>query len=176
MTTPAAVPLAGDANIAYVSDCRWSVQRPRVLVIACSDGRLQEAVDDFLQNRLGILDYDRLYAPGGPGALASGGFELLRSDAFRRDCAFLVEAHGVEQVLLLFHGPAPGEGPALATCADYHRKAPRKTPDEHLAQQEADAAEILRSAFARHAHVQVLVYRAEVLSDHRVRFVDLTPR
>ena len=52
----------------YVSERRWSEERPRVLVVACSDGRLQEAVDDFLQNHLGILDYDRLYAPGGPGA------------------------------------------------------------------------------------------------------------
>jgi hypothetical protein len=164
----------------YLSECRWSEERPRVLVVACSDGRLQEAVDDFLQNHLNILDYDRLYAPGGPGALASGGFEFLRSDGFRRECTFLVEAHGVEEVILLFHGPAPPNGPAHATCADYARKTPRLSPDQIASQQQADAADIVRTVFGRYTaggtrSVRVRVFRAEVLPDRRVRFVDLAP-
>jgi len=162
----------------YVSERRWSEERPRVLVVACSDGRLQEAVDDFLQNHLGILDYDRLYAPGGPGALASGGFEFLRSDTFRRECAFLVEAHGVEEVVLLFHGPASPDGPDHAACADYRRKTPRLSPTEIASQQQIDAADIVRAVFGRYTatgtrSVRVRVFRAEVLPDRRVRFVDL---
>jgi hypothetical protein len=159
----------------YLSECRWSEERPRVLVVACSDGRLQEASDDFLQNHLGILDYDRLYAPGGPGALASGGFEFMRSDAFRRECVFLVEVHGVEEVILLFHGPAPPSGPEQATCADYRRKTPRLSPAEIALQQQTDAADIVRAVFGRFGagSVRVRVFRAEVLPDLRVRFVDL---
>jgi len=32
---------------------QWSPARPRVLVVACSDGRLQEATDAFLASALG---------------------------------------------------------------------------------------------------------------------------
>ena len=51
---------------AYISQSRWDVERPRILVACCSDGRLQEAIDEFLQNHLHVRDYDRFYAPGGP--------------------------------------------------------------------------------------------------------------
>lgn len=37
----------------YVSRARWDDERPGVLVIACSDGRLQENLDDFLTGHLG---------------------------------------------------------------------------------------------------------------------------
>lgn len=161
----------------YVSERRWREERPHVLVIACSDGRLQDATDDFVHNHLNIVDYDRLYAPGGPGALASGGFEFLRADTFRRECAFLVKAHQLEQVILLFHGPAPNDsGPALAVCADYGRKQPAAEPDQIAAQQAGDAREIVRTAFGPYLDRLVIrVFRAEVLADQRVRFVDLTP-
>ena len=39
----------------------WDPERPRVLVAACSDGRLQEATDAFLSRALGVRQYDRLY-------------------------------------------------------------------------------------------------------------------
>lgn len=48
----------------YLSERPWNAERPRVLVVACSDGRLQQNADDFLCNHLGISDYDRLYMPG----------------------------------------------------------------------------------------------------------------
>ena len=41
----------------------WDPERPRVLVAACSDGRLQEATDAFLSSALGVRQYDRLYVP-----------------------------------------------------------------------------------------------------------------
>lgn len=145
-------------------------------MIACSDGRLQENIDDFLANHLGLTFYDRLYAPGGPGALATGGFEFLRSDQFRRECAFLIAAHRVETVILLFHGPSP-DGPDEATCADYRRKLPRLSSDEIRDLHECDAAELLRAAFDDgERRVAVRVFRAEVTADAHVRFVDLSPR
>ena len=104
----------------FISQNPWSVNRPHVLVVACSDGRLQRGVDEFLSHELAVVDYDRLYLPGGPGALASSGIEHMRSERHRREFLFLLEAHEIEKVILLFHGPAE-DGPELALCADYMR-------------------------------------------------------
>ena len=139
----------------------WDPERPRVLVAACSDGRLQEATDAFLSRALGVRQYDRLYVPGGGGGLASSGAHFLRSRELRRECQFLVEAHGVEHLILLFHGPAP-DGPAEAVCADYRRKHPWYRPDQMRAQQETDVRDLLnrRDEFAGSARLSA--YRIEV--------------
>ena len=158
-------------NYPFVSEAKWEPTRPRILVIACSDGRLQEAVDEFLAS-LGILCYDRLYAPGGPGALASSGIDYLRSGQLRKECAFLVQAHQIEEAILLFHGPAI-DGPEHAVCADYHRKLIACTPESARAQQLADIAEILRESFGWRREVNVRIFRAEVLPDRRVAFVPI---
>jgi len=158
----------------YVSRRPWNSERPNILVIACSDGRLQENLDDFLQNHLGITRYDRLYTPGGPGALAMSGVEFLRSEQFRRECAFLVEAHQVEEVFLVFHGPA-ADGPDEATCADYRRKFPRQSARDIRGQQEQDAAELLRRGFGWHKTARVHVWRCEVTAEGGVQFVNLQP-
>lgn len=143
---------------------RWEPDRPRILVAACSDGRLQEATDAFLARALGVRQYDRLYLPGGGGALAASGSDFLRAEKARQECRFLIEAHRVEHLILLFHGPAPG-GPPEAVCADYRRKHSWQRPDQVRAQQEADVRDLLgrRSAFAREA--QLSVYRFEVTAD-----------
>ena len=158
------------AEPAFVSQKRWSVTRPTVLVVACSDGRLQESIDEFLVGHLGISHYDSLYAPGGPGALASSGYEFSRSEQFRHDFGFLLEAHGTEEVLLILHGAAAG-GPEDATCADYRRKLPRRSPVDLRRQQIADAEEILRVYRDKSIHVRMRVYLAEVTGDKRVHFL-----
>ena len=142
----------------------WQPDRPRVLVAACSDGRLQEATDAFLARALGVRQYDRLYLPGGGGALAASGADFVRAEKVRQECRFLVEAHGVEHLILLFHGPAPG-GPPEAVCADYRRKHAWQRPDQVRAQQEADVRDLLgrRPAFAGEARLSV--YRFEVTAD-----------
>ena len=99
---------------------RWSPERPNVLVVACSDGRLQEATDAFLANELGVVRYDRFYVPGGGGALAASGYDLARAQQMRRECRYLIELHRVQRVILLMHGPA-ANGPLDAACADYRR-------------------------------------------------------
>ena len=157
---------------AFVSSDPWSSKRPRVLVIACSDGRLQENLDEFLLDHLGIEHYDRMYAPGGPGALASSGIEYSRADQFRRECAFLAAAHQVEDVYLIFHGPS-ADGPPQATCADYARKLPRATPEEIRRQQERDAAEIVRNGFGWDVRPRIQAYRCEVTATGAVQFVAL---
>lgn len=140
---------------------QWDPQRPHILVVACSDGRLQEATDVFLARALGVRQYDRLYVPGGGGALSASGREFIRAGQLRAECRFLVEAHHVDHLVLLLHGPA-AEGPAEATCADYRRKQSWANPDHIRAQQEADVRDLLgrRSEFAGDAELSI--FRFEV--------------
>lgn len=159
----------------FKSEERWSQERPRTLVVACSDGRLQKSIDDFLEHTMGVTDYDRLYAPGGPGALAATGFEIMRADQFRREFAFLMKAHGTEEVILLFHS-ASAEGPEESICAHYRRLMPRASRMDVALQQEEDAREVLRQAFVGLPEVTVHVYRAEVFPDSSVHFVDMLRR
>ena len=163
------------SQVAYASAQPWSAQRPRSLVICCSDGRLQTSIDDFLHNHLGVDYYDRLYAPGGPGALAEGGSEFLRADLFRRQYEFLADAHAIEQVILIFHGAAD-DGPADAVCAHYRRLMPHDD-NAHIQQRHLDdLSDILRHVFhAGSTALDILAFRAEVQADNHVRFVSLYP-
>ena len=156
----------------YLSHKKWNKTRPHVLVVACSDGRLQGNVDDFLHNHLGIDSYDRLYMPGGPGALAHSGAEFLRADQWRREGKFLIDAHVLEEVILLFHAAA-FDGPVESNCADYTRKLPTQAPSELRAQQELDTIDVLARVFASHPQLRIRVYRAEVLVNGDVQFVQL---
>ena len=155
----------------YVARDPWNPARPGVLVIACSDGRLQEPVDEFLASE-GVTHYDRLYVPGGPGALSASGVSFMRADQFRRECAFLVQAHGVEDVYLIFHGPSE-DGPAEATCADYRQKLPAYTPAQIRAQQQRDSDEVLRNGFGWNVNPRMHPFRCEVTAEGAVQFVSL---
>ena len=151
---------------------KWDATRPHVLVIACSDGRCQEQTDDFLSTELNIRQYDRLYLPGGPGGLCPSGLEYIRAENHRRECSFLIRAHSIEQVVLLFHSGAE-DGPDEAMCADYSRKFPHRTTAELRAQQEIDARELIQHVADFHGSVRMHVFRAEVKADQNIGFVDL---
>ncbi len=158
----------------FVSSQQWLGERPRILVVACSDGRYQVCLDEFLHHHLGIDHYDRLYAPGGPGALASSTLSFFRGEQFRQEAMFLIEAHLLDEIILIFHGPALPDGPKEATCADYQRKMPYARSEEINRQQEADLKEALKTVFKCENDVRLRVYRAEVRTDGRVQFVPLT--
>lgn len=151
---------------------QWTAARPRVLVVACSDGRLQEATDAFLADALDIHRYDRLYVPGGGGALSAARGEFLRSHEFRRECRFLVDAHLVEHLVLLFHGPSD-DGPSEAVCADYRRLRTAAPASQVRAQQTADVHDLLgrREEFARAARLSI--YRLEVTARRTLAVVTL---
>ena len=145
-------------------DMRWEPERPHILVVACSDGRLQEATDAFLSRALGVRQYDRLYVPGGGGALSASGREFIRAGQLRAECRFLVEAHHVEHLVLLFHGPAR-DGPPESTCADYRRKQSWANADQIRAQQEADVRDLLARRYEFAGDAEVSVFRVEVGRD-----------
>ena len=155
-----------------IARLKWTDDRPHTLVVACSDGRLQEQTDDFLHVQLGLAGFDRFYVPGGGGALASSGRDFIRAQQLRRECAYLIELHEVERVILIFHGPAEN-GPPGAVCADYRRKLPWASPGLLSDRQRVDALELvdIRSEWARNAEVSA--YRCEVGASHEVTFVSL---
>lgn len=147
----------------------WAPERPQTLVVACSDGRLQAPTDHYLRGR-GITEYDRLYLPGGPGALAGNWREMLRAARHVQELRFLLEVHDVRRVILLFHGAAPG-GPPEAECADYRRAMPHARPEDLVAAQLRDAADVARRGLEGFA-IEVELVRAEVMPDLHVRFVE----
>jgi hypothetical protein len=156
----------------YVSDLRWDPTRPHILVIACSDGRLQERTDEFLTHSLGIRQYDRLYVAGGGGSLSPSGKDFLRAQQMRRECRFLVDAHEIEEIVLLFHGPA-ADGPPEAMCADYRRKLPQLSVSRLREQQERDAADLMAARVDWAGNARVRVYRCETHAGGDLEFVPL---
>ena len=143
------------------------------MIIACSDGRYQQSLDDFLNQHLGINHYDRLYAPGGPGALVPSTLSYFRGEQFRQESAFLIEAHALEEIIFIFHGPVDQEGPLEATCADYRRKMHSARTAEIYKQQEADLQEAVKAVVKVNKDLRMRAFRAEVRADMHVQFVPL---
>lgn len=160
-------------GLEYYAQEAWTTQRPKVLVVSCSDGRLQKSIDDFLQTHLNIHDYDRLYVPGGSGALCPGGYEFIRAEHYRRELLFLAKAHHSEQIILIPHGAAV-DGPVETSCAHYRRLMPNATMAEIYKRQQDDITEFLKSVSFDLAGVDLKAYRAEVTADLRVRFTVLS--
>jgi hypothetical protein len=161
-----------DATIITGSYGQWLPDRPSTLVIACSDGRLQEATDDFLARHLQVTRYDRFYVPGGAGALAASGRDFLRAQQLRRECRYLVELHAVREIVLLFHGPT-ADGPLAAACADYRRKLPWASVATLRGRQEQDAEELRGRSEEWAGAAGISTYRCEVDSSGAIRFADL---
>ena len=152
---------------------QWLPDRPSTLVIACSDGRLQEATDEFLAHHVKVTRYDRFYVPGGAGALAASGRDFLRAQQIRRECRYLVELHAVRQIVLLFHGPTV-DGPLAAACADYRRKLPWASVAALRERQEQDAEELRERRAEWAGAAEVSMYRCDVDGRGDIRFADLT--
>jgi hypothetical protein len=143
-----------------------------VLVVACSDGRLQEATDAFLANELGVVRYDRFYVPGGAGALVPSGYDFVRAQQMRRECRYLIQLHDIGRIVLLMHGPVAG-GPAEGACADYRRKLPRASVEQLREQQRVDATQLLQQRAKWAGLASVVIYRCEVDVSGAIAFVDL---
>ncbi len=155
-----------------IAALKWTPARPNTLVVACSDGRLQEATDAFLAREFKITHYDRFYVPGGGGALASSGTDAARAQQMCGECRYLVELHAVKRVILLVHGPSAA-GRIEAACADYRRKLPWASLAELRAQQERDAVELIGRRREWAADAGILLYRCEVDSAGGLAFVNL---
>jgi hypothetical protein len=98
----------------------------------CSDGRIGEQFDDFLQNGLSLPRYDRLCLPGGPACLAGHPQANLEEQGVVDEFHFLVQVHKLKRVVLIAH-----QG-----CAFYASRLELKEPRLELVQR----ADLVRAA------------------------------
>jgi hypothetical protein len=89
--------------MSYQSPIIYESTRMHAAAIYCSDGRVGEQFDDFLQNGLGLPRYDRLALPGGPACLAGHTEAHLEEHGVVDELKFLVEVHKLSRVVLIQH-------------------------------------------------------------------------
>ncbi|MBX3363520.1 MAG: hypothetical protein KF866_02035 [Phycisphaeraceae bacterium] len=87
----------------YASRLPYDSTRIRAAAVYCSDGRIGEHFDDFLQNCLKLPRYDRVALPGGPACLAAHPEAHLEEQGVVDELKFLVEVHELRQIVLIAH-------------------------------------------------------------------------
>ena len=142
----------------YLCRLPFESERIHAAAIYCSDGRFGEHMDDFLQNALALPRYDRLVVPGGPTRLIDRFAAIDEQRATRNDLQFLVEAHGLERVILIAH----------TDCA-YYTSRQSLSPDDLEAMQKADLLKAARVIQDATKLVRVDTYFAR-LKDQTVQF------
>lgn len=93
---------SADAPV-YESSVAYNTARIRAAAMYCSDGRMGEQFDDFLQNGLSLPRYDRVALPGGPACLAGHPQAHLEEQGVVDELKFLVEVHGLKRIVLIAH-------------------------------------------------------------------------
>ena len=116
---------------------RYDPQRMHVAAVYCSDGRVGDHFDDFLQNGLGLPRYDRVALPGGPAALAGYAEARVAQEGIVDELKFLIEAHGLTRLVLIQH----------EACAFYTQRL----KVHHKQLEQLQRADLVRAAyFLRH--------------------------
>jgi Putative carbonic anhydrase len=126
-----------DPGPIYESPLPYEAVRIHAAAVYCSDGRIGEHMDDFLQQGLALPRYDRLTCPGGPVALAGRLLALWETRGVEDQLRFLVGVHDVKQVVLVAH----------AGCAYYQRRLglePVQAEKEQRADLRAAGAQVQR--------------------------------
>jgi hypothetical protein len=138
-------------TVVYTGRLFYEPSRIHAAAIYCSDGRLGDHFDDFLQNGLRLPRYDRVALPGGPAALLDQASSQPDVPVAWEALGFLVDVHGLERVLLVAH-----EG-----CAFYAQRL--GVPSDHM---EAHQRRALARAAARiqefAPHLQIDAYFARI--------------
>lgn len=123
-------------NGGYESSIVYNQDRIHAAAIYCSDGRVGEHFDDFLQNGLLLPRYDRVALPGGPACLAGHPQAHLEEQGVVDELEFLVRAHVLSRIVLIAH----------ENCAFYTERLDLKDRRLELVQR----ADLVRAAaFAR---------------------------
>ncbi len=87
----------------YESKLPYHTKRMHAAAVYCSDGRVCEQYDDFLQNGLKLPRYDRVALPGGPACLAGYSQARLAEAGVLDELKFLVDAHALTRIVLIQH-------------------------------------------------------------------------
>jgi Putative carbonic anhydrase len=147
----------------YSSPIPYNSSRMHAAALYCSDGRVGEHCDDFLQHGLKLPRYDRLCIPGGPACVAGHAEAHLEEKGVVDELHFLVEVHKLKRVVLIAH-----QG-----CAFYSDRLALAEPRLELVQK----ADLVRAAafvqrvtglasieayFARHAEGKVVFEPVQV--------------
>jgi carbonic anhydrase-like protein len=88
---------------AFESSVTYEESRIHAAALYCSDGRIGEQVDDFLQQGLALPRYDRVAVPGGPACLAGRLLGFWESRGVEDQIRFLMEVHEIERFILIAH-------------------------------------------------------------------------
>lgn len=120
----------------YESPVPYEKSRIHAAALYCSDGRMGEHFDDFLQNGLSLPRYDRVSLPGGPACLAGHPQASLEEKGVVDELQFLVEVHQLRRVVLIAH----------QSCAFYSARLELKEPRLELMQR----ADLVRAAAIVH--------------------------
>jgi hypothetical protein len=139
----------------FQSKIHYNPHRMHAAAIYCSDGRVGEHFDDFLQNGLGLPRYDRIALPGGPAGLAGYAEARLEQDGLVDELRFLIEAHKLSRVVLIQH----------QNCAFYAARL--KVSDKQI--EHLQRADLVRAAyFVRHVTdlEEVEAYFARPIDQH----------
>lgn len=94
---------ASAAPSTYTSPLPYEESRIHAAALYCSDGRVGEHFDDFLQNGLSLPRYDRLAMPGGPACLADHAETKAPEQQALTELRFLIEAHELSRIVLIQH-------------------------------------------------------------------------
>ncbi|MFN0134437.1 MAG: carbonic anhydrase [Phycisphaerales bacterium] len=137
----------------YESRIKYESSRIHAAAIYCSDGRLGEHFDDFLQHGLSLPRYDRVTLPGGPACLAGHPQAHLEEQGVVDELQFLVEVHKLRRVVLIAH----------QACAFYASRLELKEPRLELVQR----ADLVRAAAFVHR-----VTSLDAIEAHFARLVD----
>lgn len=90
-------------QLAYRTSLPYEGARIHAAAIYCSDGRVGEHFDDFLQTGLKLPRYDRVALPGGPACLAEHPQAHVQAQGVVDELNFLVEVHGLRRIVLISH-------------------------------------------------------------------------
>jgi len=142
----------------YESRIRYEQDRIHAAALYCSDGRVGEQFDDFLQNGLFLPRYDRVCLPGGPACLAGHPQANPQEQGVVDELQFLAQVHGLQRVVLIAH----------SGCAFYASRLELKEPRLELVQR----ADLVRAAAFVHRVTGLDAIEAYFarLVDERVRF------
>ncbi|MCC6322177.1 MAG: hypothetical protein IT438_12160 [Phycisphaerales bacterium] len=158
MNTPtprSAASHAAATQAPYSSRLRYESARIHAAAIYCSDGRLGEHFDDFLQQGLSLPRYDRVTLPGGPACLAGHPQAVLEEEGVVDELKFLVEVHKLKRIVLIAH----------TSCAFYTARLELKEPRLELVQR----ADLVRAAAYVHRVTglnTIEAYFARVMEGH----------
>ena len=125
----------------YESKLPYHTERMHAAAVYCSDGRVTEQYDDFLQNGLGLPRYDRVALPGGPACLAGYSKARLAEAGVIDELKFLVDAHGLQRIILIQH----------EDCAFYTVRL--QTPEKSLEQ--LQKADLVRASYMIRDAIQI---------------------